>query len=377
MKIKVLYISHEYNCVNGTTRSLCNMINSIRDYVEPIVIIPHKGATYDYIVDKEIKCYTIPFTICSRSGNFKDKTFCIKYIPRLLKYIILNCYAILRIVYLFRKDNISIVHTNTSVIDFGGCIAKLLKSKHIWHLREYGNKDHGLNPLLGWNYLRNKINNADITISITNSVKEHFGLIGKKNAYTLFNAVQKSCDLNLEYEKENYFLFCGTISYLKGVETAINVFIKLNKKYPNFKLRIVGAGNTKYIKSLKNMLDEIHEGKNIIFEGYQNNPIPIMRKSRALLMCSKNEAMGRVTAEAMLNGCPVIGYKSGGTIELIKNKETGFLYTNDEELYNFMEYVIKSNIKILIDNAYSYAKDNFLEESYRRKIISIYKSCIK
>lgn len=40
----------------------------------------------------------------------------------------------------------------------------------------------------------------------------------------------------------------------------------------------------------------------------------------------QKEAFGRVTVEAMGSGVPVIGANSGGTVELIKNKETGLLY---------------------------------------------------
>ena len=46
-------------------------------------------------------------------------------------------------------------------------------------------------------------------------------------------------------------------------------------------------------------------------------------------MCSQNEAMGRVTVEAMSACRPVIGYDSGGTSELIDPEQTGLLYRGD------------------------------------------------
>jgi glycosyltransferase involved in cell wall biosynthesis len=43
-------------------------------------------------------------------------------------------------------------------------------------------------------------------------------------------------------------------------------------------------------------------------------------------MCSKNEALGRVTIEAMSRGTPVIGFDNAGTSEIIKHAYNGFLY---------------------------------------------------
>ena len=50
-------------------------------------------------------------------------------------------------------------------------------------------------------------------------------------------------------------------------------------------------------------------------------------------------AYGRVTVEAMMNDCVVIGRNSGGTSELIEHEETGFLFDSNSELEALMEKV--------------------------------------
>ena len=55
------------------------------------------------------------------------------------------------------------------------------------------------------------------------------------------------------------------------------------------------------------------------------------RQADAALMCSRKEACGRVTMEAMLPGTPVVGTDSGGTAELIRNGVDGFLYAPSDD----------------------------------------------
>ena len=51
-----------------------------------------------------------------------------------------------------------------------------------------------------------------------------------------------------------------------------------------------------------------------------------MRWANVVLMCSQNEAFGRVTVEALKSGRPVVGTRSGGTPELITDGIDGFVF---------------------------------------------------
>ena len=62
-----------------------------------------------------------------------------------------------------------------------------------------------------------------------------------------------------------------------------------------------------------------------------------------MLVCSKAEAFGRVTAEAMAAGCPVVGRASGGTLELMEQK-TGLLFSGGfEQLAQCMLMLVRSH----------------------------------
>ena len=104
-----------------------------------------------------------------------------------------------------------------------------------------------------------------------------------------------------------------------------------------------------------------------------------MNEASAFLMCSKNEALGRVTIEAMFAGCPVLGRNSGGTKELIRHGTNGYLYNDIDEGVRYLNLLIDQSdmTRLLVNEGRNFAINNFSEEVYGKKIIDIYKSLIK
>jgi hypothetical protein len=60
--------------------------------------------------------------------------------------------------------------------------------------------------------------------------------------------------------------------------------------------------------------------------GYRDNPSAYVKLADVAFLGAEKEAFGRVTVEAMLLGKPVVGAASGGTIEIIDDTSTGFLF---------------------------------------------------
>jgi glycosyltransferase involved in cell wall biosynthesis len=101
---------------------------------------------------------------------------------------------------------------------------------------------------------------------------------------------------------------------------------KILNEFPCTVLRIICDGNQDYLDSLKSLATERGLTENVEFLGYISNPKEVMAQSDLFLMCSRNEAFGRVTVEAMSVGCPVVGANSGGTKEIISSNDCGRLY---------------------------------------------------
>ncbi|OBA00463.1 hypothetical protein ADS46_10890 [Halomonas sp. G11] len=125
----------------------------------------------------------------------------------------------------------------------------------------------------------------------------------------------------------------------KGHLDALNALTSLLKTYPDLLLTIVGSGNYDYTEKLINFVSENGLECNVDFKGYVDNPIELMVENDIFLMCSRNEAFGRVTLEAMSVGCPVIGANSGGTPEILGYGKYGVLY-NQYDVEDLSQKVI-------------------------------------
>jgi glycosyltransferase involved in cell wall biosynthesis len=369
---RVLFISHEGNSMKGSTFSLLNLINSLKNKIKPVVIIPSGGEACDEFEKRGITHYVIPFKFdfTDKKGIERITTF----IPRYLRDWITNQLAIKKIVKIAHCHNINIVHSNSAVIDFGQRVAQKLQIKHVWHLREFLNLDFNYTPLAGWSSFLKKINQSDTIICISKSVYKHYRLSNNKKALVLYNAIKRMEDIQIIKEKKNYLLFCGVVTPEKGIENALVGFSIIYRNYA-LKLLVVGSIKKTYHSHLLALIDKLEITNAVEFLGFQQNIDELMSSALCLLMCSKHEALGRVTIEAMFNGCPVIGYASDGTLEIISDNETGFLYSTVPELAKKVSFLIENPEAALpiIKNAQIFAQSNFSEEQYAKRLMNIYK----
>lgn len=381
--INVLYVANDAS-LYGANRSLVNMLQSfkqdttIQTRINYHVIIPLKGPIQS--VFEELK---IPYSIIHYrfDSALVDGTFyCyISFIPKLIQKYWLEYRALPELQNVVRQNEIQIIHTNSSVISIGLKLAKKCRIKHVWHLREFQDTGLNLQPYLGWSHLIKQINQSDAVISITKPIASHYKVTA--NSIVLFDAVSSVSEIIQPSEKEKYFIFCGSLSHNKGVHIAIRSFHNFSREYPEYRLLIAGTDSTDspYIASIHRMIEEYKLEDHVQFLGYRKDVNQLMNKAQALLMCSRNEGMGRVTPEAMLNNCLVIGYNDAGTKELIVHEKTGLLFEKEEELVCFMKGVADKSInsKQIQENAYDFARKHFLEETYGVKIVEIYASILK
>ncbi|MDD6853763.1 MAG: glycosyltransferase [Prevotella sp.] len=379
-KLNVLYIIQDVT-MGGTSNSMLNLIHSVKDTVNPIVLLREYGPVYEKYKDEGIETIIIPFPLnldfLKKNGNFF--LYQITEARQMRGYLKFEHQSVREALALLRERKIDIVHSASSAVTLGFWLSRELKAKHVWHIREFIDLDFGTRPVIGFSLTKAMIHRADYAIAITKAVFKHWKLDKMNNRSTvLWNAVRSEHEISYCKDKENYFLFCSAqLTKEKGVFTAIRAFIASGISKKGYKLKIIGEAQDPAVRlELSNMLDLLDCRKNIDFLGFQNDVKPYMCKAKGLLMTSFNEAMGRTTVEAMFYGCPVIGRNSGGTAEIIDNKVNGFLFNTEQECANLIRNLSERTPINIINNAFAHVKDNFTEETYGVKIKDIYKKVL-
>ncbi len=181
-------------------------------------------------------------------------------------------------------------------------------------------------------------------------------------------------------DKPFTFLMMTIVHPSKGIHDAIEALGKIKKDFSEIKLIICGGDeDKKYRKDLNNLVTKLGLTENVSFMGFIDKPNAMYKIADAVLVCSRNEAWGRVAAEAMIFEKPVIGYNGGGTKEIIINKLTGLLYNNIEELSSCMKTLIldKELVNDIIRNSKKYALQNFSVNETTGKVLKTITKLIK
>lgn len=382
----ILFISHEDDKVMGSTLSLANMVHALQARgCRCVVTLPGYGAAHDYLTPRGIECIVAKYHVDFVGRGNRISQF-VSFPYRFLRDWHDNRRAMQSICQQLAEKaiHVDIVHTNTAVIDFGPELARRLHVPHVWHLREFIDLDMGFRPFKGWHHLRHLIQASDATISITHAIARHYHVEddGARDTHhkVFFDAVRSRADLLPSQKKEPVFVFCGQLAPHKGPEMAIRAFCRFADTHPEYRLLLMGtATDADYERHLKDLVPEQHKTR-VCFMGYVAHPDQVLASALALLMCSRNEAQGRVTIEAMLQGCVVIALNAGGTRELVSHRQTGLLFDDEKEIPALMSEIVNGDEEptltaeawTITENARQFATDNFMEESYAERLIRLY-----
>ncbi len=161
--------------------------------------------------------------------------------------------------------------------------------------------------------------------------------------------------------KEKNLISVGRLSKEKGYYDLLKIYKRVLKKYPDWKLNIIGDGAERATLEAYIRKNEL-EGKAILhgFQG-KNYIDKELHKSSIYLMTSYTESFGIVLIEAMSHGVPCIAFDSAeGAREIINSGENGYLIKNR----NFDAMIMK--IEDLIN-----------DESERRRIGKLARESVK
>ena len=389
--MKVAFITHGSN-LYGANRSLLNLIDGLNKYdVSAYVISPSEGKLTEALKVRGVPVEVLPIQrwISGRPSLISSKNllkYLVKYVRnyaiarhQALERLFLNFSILKSLTKKLRDWQIDVVYTNTSVIPTGWLAAKRLGIPHVWHLREFGYLDHGFPLDWGLDIHKLIIWSSDLHIAVSEAIRDYFFLkkMDRKRVYVIYNGVASESKFDDLYRQNQQirvpqqpytFVLIGNIQPNKGQEVAIRALALVVEKFPTVRLLIVGSGD---LASLKRLANNLNLENNVEFWGYIEDPYKAYLAADAVLMCSKNEAMGRVTVEGMSACLPVIGYDNFGTSELIEHEHTGLLYSDGfDELAKCMIRLVDNPEwgRQIGHNAWHVARQKFTIESYAQAV---------
>ena len=333
--MNVTFLTH-YTELYGANLSLLNLIDGLGGHgIRSHVIAPEGGDLLAELARREIPAARLPFdwwvstrrTLGGAAGRLWRSVRALPAITRQMA-----------------AWGTQLVYSNSSVFAVGAMAAARLRLPHVWHLREFGDRDYDLLPDFGARLRGRLLRTADATVFVSHALRTAFfpDSLPPANSHVIYNGVARAAEFDTRRAAAEAarsrrqpftFVLVGRFRDGKGQAGAIRAFARVAAATPNVRLLLVGGagdtGDQAYFDGCRALVGELGITRRVEFSGYIPDPERAFLACDAALMCSRSEAMGRVTAEAMAAGRPVIGFDAGGTSELIEHGRTGLLYHGD------------------------------------------------
>lgn len=378
-KYNVLFISNESE-LGGAATSLIDMIKGLkRKGIKCVVIIPAKGMIEERLQELEVLYYIVYFTtgygpIGIKNQEDEDLNFYDNY------------KAAVQLQDIIKKENIQLVHINSSVSNVGAFAALMAGVPYVWHFRELL-EEHFDCEFWDKQLKLELINRCNCIISVSKTVQDSCQKKYNVNSFCIYNGVDaERYRKNIVWQDGecHNFIITGVINPNKGqwdAVKAIDILIKRGVKNIHLSLLGQSSGRTAWI--MKQFICENNLEEYITIVPFQKNLKKYREGSVYSITTSKMEALGRCTIEAMLAGNVVIGADTGGTFEIIGDDNTrGYLYKQGDyvSLADTMYQAITDSEDVkkrYLENAQKYAEETFSVDKYSDNIIEVYDTVLK
>jgi glycosyltransferase involved in cell wall biosynthesis len=240
-----------------------------------------------------------------------------------------------------RRNRIRILHTSDRPRDALACVllARLTGAKSIIHVHVgFGT---WMSPILRWS-----LRHVDALVAVSEFVAATLRESGHPShrIHVVLNAIDVDqwtprasrpaarLELGLAESGPVVITVCRLFAW-KGPAELLRAIEIVRREFPDVRLLVVGRDpeeDQSYLTTLRNLVDELALGDNVIFTGQRSDVDRLMAASDIFAMPSSFEPFGLVFAEAMAMQLPVVALNNGGTIEVVAHDQSGLLSQPDD-----------------------------------------------
>lgn len=345
---RVMFVASDNNRTSGAFISMTVLARLLRERhgFDVFVVIPMNGHGTELL-----EVASIPYVLVeSCDWVVPVGTDMLRIAPQVLERIKRNEKAVEELKKIIRDCSVDIVHVNTTYSYVGAMAALACGTRLVWHLREFLEEGQG-NTL--WDRERgNKlIGKADRIVAISDSLRRKYEKVFEPSRLVrIFNGIDASRfntgERTILSGEVPVFIMVGGFEAYKGQIDFARACAELHRRGGKFRVWFVGTGRADIRKECERILNEAGLKDQVTYFGYQLNVQEFFRKADVAFTCSRHEAFGRITVEAMMSGCLVVGANFAGTAELIRHGETGLLFNYEpgkwDDLLQKMESALSS-----------------------------------
>ena len=316
--------------IAGQQRTMLSLLETWQDYGERVLLTPAEGVFVDEARRRGVETHIVPYG--RQLGRYSGAIYNDGLIARARTYWELLGYVgrARRFLKHHRFDAL-FCNDMRGVLTLGVAAKSLGVPVMIWDKLD---KPHGF---LDWFQLplvrKNPVISAAVTTKYPRWQRSYYRdrIVVVPNGADLarFDSVTPMReDLGLT-PQEFVVGIVGTVTHRKGIDRLLSIVPELAREVPNLRILVVGSWDdstedTEYYEHLPNRNHPC-----VSFLGYRKDADRIMKSLDVLVIPSRHEGMGQVTAEAMACSVPVVGARSGGIPEVVDDGVTGMIFDGE------------------------------------------------
>ena len=382
----VLYVLISTDPYSGSTKSFLRLLKGVMQVgIKPVAVVPDTDGICGTLTDMGAKVIVQYEKGCTWTGVRNQKQQLL-YIPRQIGRMLVNWQARHSLEKKLKGIDINLVHSNSTITSLGRYIANRRGLPHLYHVREYGDKDFGFTYFptnaIFRKHLRDK---GCYTACITRDIQRHHGLEGLPSSRVIYNGILPE---NAEYTPaqtdRTFFLYAGRIEPTKGLLKLVKAYSLYAKSVTSpLPLKVAGEViDSAYMQSVERCIAANDIGNLVVFLGKVDDMTALYKTAKAIVIPSENEGFGRCMPEAMSCGCIAIGRDTAGTKEQFDNglrlcgTEIGLRYNDEDELISSLQRVHnmpEQEQNTLRESAFRCVSSFYTDRVYTDSVLEFYK----
>lgn len=343
LKKKTILFIHHGACLGGAASSLLDVLKEIdRSRWNPVVALPEEGPFTDQLREAAIETFRVPLLTFSYGAQFSygrhsRMLIWLWWFPSRIRSAFGNFWYLPPLI---RRLDPALVVINSSTLLLSGILARLMRRRVLWHVREViGSKKPKILDALAGAVIRFS---AEKVVVYSEYSRRDMTRLKVSVVRAVFDPVNlERFALKKEFSARHVVGFAGHIYYQKGWRTLVQAAFAVSRRMPEVRFLVAGSSHmiarpggaaekgSVFLKEevlMRRIVRDLGLEDRFAFLGQRIDMENVYPQMDCLVFPSITpEPFGRVIAEAMACGVPVIASDHGASSELIEEGVTGFL----------------------------------------------------